>query len=73
MDDFAVLRRELMSYDPGLLDRRSCIVLNKCDVDGAEELVKTFREQVEHPYIMEISAKEDQGLEDLKVIIEALG
>lgn len=72
LDDFCVLRRELMSYDPRLLERKSCIVLNKCDVDGAEAFVQTFRERIEHPFIVEISAMEEMGLDDLKVIIEAL-
>lgn len=72
LDDFAVLRKELMTYDPGLLDRPSCCVLNKCDVDSAEELVSAFKEKVSHPYVVEISALEEVGLEDLKAIIGAL-
>ena len=72
MDDFAVLKRELMSYNPGLLDRPSCCVLNKCDVETSKELVKAFRDGVSHPYVIEISALEGEGLEDLKTIIGAL-
>lgn len=72
VDDFLILRQELMTYDPGLLDRPSCCVLNKCDVESAKELVKIFRESIAHPYVIEISALEGEGLEDLKEIIGAL-
>ena len=71
-DDFQILRQELMQYNPALLDRPSCCVLNKCDVEGSSELVQAFKEQVTHPYIIEVSGVDGTGLDDLKVIIEAL-
>ena len=72
VDDFEVLRHELMHYNPALLERPSCCVLNKCDEEGSEELVKDFKERVEHSYIIEVSATEGTGLEDLKAIVGAL-
>ncbi len=65
LDDFAVLRRELESYDPQLLEKPCLVVLNKIDVEGAQENVERFREKYSSFEIMEISALQGIGLEPL--------
>lgn len=65
LDDFAVLRQELESYDPALLQKPCLIVLNKIDVEGAKENVQRFREKYPSFEIMEISALQGEGLPPL--------
>jgi GTP-binding protein len=70
--DYRVLVNELRAYDPALLLRPSCIVLNKCDVEASIDLAKAFREAVDHPMIIEVSAQTGEGLSHLKQVISTL-
>jgi GTPase len=40
LDEFKILERELESYSPGLVTRKAIVLLNKCDVSGAQERAK---------------------------------
>ncbi len=64
--DYTVLQAELKAYDPTLLERPSCIVLNKCDLEESKEHIALFRKRVSHPYIIEVSAEKGTNLELLK-------
>lgn len=66
ISDYRTLQAELRAYDPSLLDRPSCLVLNKCDDENSLSHVQQFRSIVRHPYILEISAMQGTGLEPLK-------
>ena len=72
LTDYQVLVNELRSYDPTLLDRPSCIVLNKCDLESSADWAKQFRAAISHPHIIEISAETGEGLPKLKEMINAL-
>lgn len=63
IDDFAVLRKELESYDPQLLEKPCLVVLNKIDVEGAQENVQRFRKRYSSFEVMEISALQGTGIE----------
>jgi GTP-binding protein len=70
--DYQVLLQELRSYDQELLNRPSCIILNKCDLEESLEQVQKFRLAVNHPCIIEVSAETGDGLSQLKAIIATL-
>ncbi|MBI2742685.1 MAG: GTPase ObgE [Chlamydiales bacterium] len=72
--DYEILREELRSYDPKLLEKPSLVALNKIDMEGAEEQIARFREQFNgNPKtIFEISSLEAQGLKPLLAAVEEL-
>lgn len=67
LEDFNVLRRELESYRPELLEKPFIVALNKTDQEGAEEHLKNFYEG--YPFSKEtlfpISAILGEGIEPL--------
>ncbi len=65
LGDFEILRSELSSYDPALMDKPSIIVLNKIDVEGSRAHIKRFRKKFSSYPIFEISALEKKGLKPL--------
>jgi GTP-binding protein len=66
LSDYRTLQAELRAYDPDLLNRPSCLVLNKCDEESSTSYVEQFRAAVRHPFIIEISAMNAIGLPSLK-------
>lgn len=67
--DYEVLCNEIQHYNPEILAKPSFILLNKCDLEGVEENIKTFRDKYSDQKIFEISAMEGMGLEDLQKIL----
>ena len=65
LGDFEILRHELAAYDPALMNKPSLIVLNKIDVEGAEEHIKRFHKKFSSFKIFDISALEKKGLKPL--------
>ncbi len=65
LEDFAILRSELKSYDAKLLNRPTLVALNKIDLLEAEENILRFRKTYPELEIFEISALEGKGLEPL--------
>ena len=72
ISDYRILLQEIGAYDPELLNRSSCIVLNKCDLEESKEQVQQFRAAVSHPCIIEVSAETGEGLLKLKEAISTL-
>lgn len=72
IDDFRVLQNELRAYQPELLEKPSLIVLNKMDVEGAQENIERFRQEVTSAEIFVISALEKAGLPPLLEAIQNL-
>lgn len=71
LDDFRTLRNELKAYKEDMLSKPFFVVLNKIDIEGAQENIERFKKEidVDHNLIFPISAMEKEGLEAL---IEAL-
>ncbi len=67
--DYQILVEELKRYDPELLQRPSCIVLNKCDLEESKDNIKTFLKAVSHPHILQVSAQNGDNLAELKKVI----
>lgn len=72
--DFEVLRNEIGTYNPEMLERPYLVVLNKIDTEEAVQNIKNFRKKkfVDKNKIYEISAMEGVGLSELKEAIRTL-
>lgn len=64
LSDYKVLRAELEKYNPELLLRPACVILNKMDVEGSLETAQAFLE-ANVPFIP-ISCVENEGLPELR-------
>jgi GTP-binding protein len=73
-EELLMLRRELETYNPEMLQKPFLVALNKIDQEGVEELRTEFRSK--YPFdpetLFEISAKENIGLKPLLKAIRAL-
>lgn len=71
LEDFAVLRSELVSYSEDMGNKPFLVALNKVDLPGAQEQVDRFLKESNLPknQVFVISAQEKQGLSSF---IEAL-
>lgn len=67
LDDLRVLRKEVQSKSPEILERPFLIALNKCEVPESKEHIEAFLKatDVDPKLIFHISAMEKQGLEPL--------
>ncbi len=64
-DDLEVLQKELHAYDPTLLSKPSLILLNKMDREEAPLLAKEFHQIYPNLEVLEISAAEKTGLQEV--------
>lgn len=74
-EDFRVLRTELATYNPELLERPYFVVLNKTDADESEENIKQFYREfpLDPSQVFEISAIIGEGVPDLvKALVKAI-
>jgi GTP-binding protein len=73
LEDFMILQKELKAYDPDLLQRPFLIVLNKMDIDGAQEHADAFLERFKRykKHIHCISSQQGTGLDTLKLAIRS--
>lgn len=70
-EDYRVLRKELESYDPTLLERPHLVVLNKIDTDESAALIEQFKQtySIDSTLLFEISAICGTGLMELRQAI----
>jgi GTP-binding protein len=66
LSDYQILVEELKRYDPELLQRPSCIVLNKCDLEESKDNIANFLKNVSHAHILQVSAQNGDNLAALK-------
>jgi GTP-binding protein len=66
IDDLQHLRREIDLYDPRLSLRPWWVVANKMDLPGAAENLTALRRRYPAREVVPVSAKEKEGIEDLK-------
>jgi len=69
LSDYQVIKNELKSYDPTLLEKDEIILLSKTDVvdaDRLKEVVDIFKTKVSHDRIYTISAYDDDSVEAFK-------
>lgn len=74
VEDLAVLRRELRSHDPTLLERPQVVVLNKVDLPDGQAMAELVRTQLEEAgeEVLEVSAVAGVGLDTLRYRLGAL-
>ncbi len=71
-EDFKVLKKELKSYNPALLDKPFVVALNKSDTEEAQTHIKDFRRyyRVDPSLLFEISATNGQGVQELVALLK---
>lgn len=69
-NDYRILANELISYKEELADKKSCLILNKCDITGDEEIdeLKQYFIDDGHQTVV-ISGKTGEGIEQLKELL----
>ncbi|MEM8629540.1 MAG: GTPase ObgE [Chlamydiota bacterium] len=72
VEDFSLLRDELSSYDPHLLEKPYLLLLNKIDIPGGKELAEHFMESYPEEIPLLISAKTGAGCDALKTYLRGL-
>jgi GTPase len=72
VEDFQSLRKEIKLYDPTLVDRPWAVAANKMDLEGAKENLKRFKTKVRKAKIIPISAQQNDGIEAIRDLLEAL-
>ncbi|MBO7213932.1 MAG: GTPase ObgE [Clostridia bacterium] len=73
IEDYKTINKELKNYSKTLASLEQIIVLNKCDLFGAEENVKEFKKKVKGKKILTVSALTGDGKEELiKILAEKL-
>jgi GTP-binding protein len=65
-EDLQHLRREIDLYDPRLSQRPWRVVANKMDLPEAEQNLADFRQRFPDKEVMPVSAKEQDGIANLK-------
>ncbi|MBR2322239.1 MAG: GTPase ObgE [Clostridia bacterium] len=65
IDDYKTINAELKNYSKKLSNLNQIIVLNKCDLFGAEENIKEFKKRVKKYKIITVSALTGEGKEEL--------
>lgn len=70
IEDLQHLRREIDLYDPRLSERPWRVIANKMDLPEAEENLAALRQRFPEREVTAISAKESEGIEELKRKLE---
>lgn len=70
LEDLTKLRRELTLYSPALGGREWFVVANKMDLPGAEEHLRAFRQRFPRTIVVPISAGQNQGLDELRTVLQ---
>jgi GTP-binding protein len=67
LQDFAILKEEILAYNPAILEKPFLVALNKIDIEGADENISRFLEEVPVPHdrVFALSAHEKLGLAPL--------
>ena len=73
LEEFQMLKNEIASHNPKLLEKPFLIALNKMDIEGADELARSFHKRAANisAPIFEISALNGDGCQELKTALHA--
>ncbi len=64
VSDYDIIRKELGSYNPSLLERPEIIIANKMDIEGSKENLEKFKKTVKKE-IFAVSAATGEGLQEV--------
>lgn len=65
IEDYEIIRKEIVLYSDALARKREIIIANKMDLESAKENLNLFRKKYPDKEIIEISALKHEGLERL--------
>ncbi len=65
IEDYEMIRKEIVRYSEALAKKKEIIVANKKDIDGFQENLQKFKERYPDKKIFAVSALTHEGLEDL--------
>ncbi|MFH1136007.1 MAG: GTPase ObgE [Pseudomonadota bacterium] len=66
LDSYHQILAELAFFDPGLLQKRQMVLVNKMDLTGADQVLALVREKLPDLDSLGVSAVTGQGLDELK-------
>ena len=69
IEDYELIRKELVKYSSDIADKKEIIVANKMDMPDAKENLELFKKKYPDKEIYEISALTRQGLDNLMTSI----
>lgn len=69
IDDYKIIRRELINYGKGLENKRQVIIANKKDLPDFAENLKKFKKEFPNLDTLEISAEYNDGVEEAMIKI----
>ena len=73
VEDYKTINKELKNYSKTLSGLKQVVVLNKCDLFGAEENIKEFKKHVKKAKILTVSALTGEGKDEVvKTLYEYL-
>ena len=67
IEDYEIIRKEIVAYSDKLAHKKEIIVANKKDVEGFQENLEQFQERYPDKEIFPVSALTHQGLEELMI------
>ena len=70
-EDYVTIRKELGEFSPKLLTKPEIIIANKMDIEEAKKNLEEFKQNINVP-IYEISALNDEGLDEISKVLEVL-
>lgn len=72
IDDYRVICKELNDFDPKILKKEHIIIANKMDMPQAKENLEKFKKEIKNIKIFEVSAINEEGLDDVLTYIADL-
>ncbi|MCH9634258.1 MAG: GTPase Obg [Chlamydiae bacterium] len=66
LKDLMILREEIRSHQPDTLKKPAIVLLNKCDLEHSDETVTKIQSELKGVSVLKISAKEGDGMDELK-------
>lgn len=64
-DDYITINEELKNFNEKILEKKQIIIANKMDMESSKENLKEFEKKVKNVKIFEVSALNNEGLENV--------
>lgn len=68
-DDYIKINKELENFDSKLMKKPQIIIANKMDMESSKENLKKFKKELKNEKVYEISALNNEGIEEVLVAI----
>lgn len=72
IEDYKMIKDELLKYDEKLINKAHVVIANKMDIPSSKENLDRFKREFKDEKIFEISAINNEGLDDLIVYLADL-